>query len=203
MSTRWKILGRSRLIPPPADWRQALASRLGARPRRIGPWAELALFGALACVDDAGEQTLPDAALLSLDSASGPAAVLLDTLEMSRHELPMPIGFLQSQPGQVLPVLAKHLGWSGNGRCLACRDRLAGLRLACLDADDPAVGVLAGWVEEAGEGSSVWLRALAAPAGEGRECLEAATFDTLFDPVVTHFAFAADGSLRVGRGGSA
>ncbi len=45
--------------PLPADWRDQLAARLGARPRRLGAWTELAMFGALRCLDAAGETALP------------------------------------------------------------------------------------------------------------------------------------------------
>ena len=161
----WKITGKYNGSPPQADWRADLASRLGTRPRRIGVWAELALYGALRCMDDAGESVLPNNALLSIDSAMGPATVLLDTLKATPGELPMPISFLQSQPGLLLPVLAQHLHWSGNGRIISVRGPLLSLRLACLETSSPSDGVLVGWVEEATPnfpgGISRWLRIIA------------------------------------------
>ena len=193
--TVWRILGRAVLQPPQADWRTALATRLGQRPRRIGAWAELALAGALACLDQAGESRLPDAALLSLCSLTGPETALLGALENIRSELPMPIGFLQSQPGQVLPVLAQHLGWSGNGRCLATREPLAAVRLACCEAD-PEAGFLLGWVEETGGGRSVWLRAVADAAADPRVAPAAGRFGDLLRPDCRHFTFAAQGRLQ-------
>lgn len=187
--TRWRILGRSAFAPPPDDWRAALVRRLGQRPRRLGEWAELALAGALACLDDGGETQLPAAALLSLSSANGPLTALRDALAMARNELPMPIGFLQSQPGLVLPVLAQHLGWSGNGRCLTTRDPLSALWLACAEAD-PAGGVLLGWVEE---GDGRWLRAVPDAAAPRPLC--PAAFDRLFTPDCRHFGWTEAGEL--------
>lgn len=197
--TVWQILGRSAFAPPAADWRAALAQRLGQRPRRIGLWAELALHGALACLDDAGEPRLPDAALLSVGSLTGPEQALLGALEYLRTELPMPIGFLQSQPGQVLPVLAQHLGWSGNGRCLATRDPLAALRLACCEADS-AAGLLIGWVEETAGGRSVWLRVVAStsPALAAVATGQPANrLDDLLAGEHRQFAFDPQGRLRL------
>ena len=49
------ITGRCLAAPPPADWREQLAQMLGAKPRRIGTWAELGMYGALCCMADAGE----------------------------------------------------------------------------------------------------------------------------------------------------
>lgn len=49
------ITGRCAATPPAQDWREALAHMLGAKPRRIGAWAELGLYGALTCMAEAGE----------------------------------------------------------------------------------------------------------------------------------------------------
>lgn len=193
----WRVLGRTRFEPPPADWREALARRLGQRPRRIGSWAELALAGALACLDEAGETALPASALLSLSSLSGPETVLLGSVQNLANELPMPIAFLQSQPGQVLPVLAQYLHWSGKGRCLTTRDPLDALRLACLEAE-PAGGFLLGWVDEAAGGKSVWLRAAAVDYSDRPGTTEAADFAALWRPGEINFAFGRRGELRIG-----
>src|SRR5262245_49766464 len=101
----WRIAGRFFAAPPPADWRTQLATRLGQRPRRIGVWAELALYGALCCLADAGESRLPASTLLSVASLHGPDQALRAALAEAREDLPLPIGFLQSQPSQLLPVL--------------------------------------------------------------------------------------------------
>lgn len=191
----WHRLGFCCWQPPAADWRPALARRLGQKPRRLGVWAELALAGALSCLDQAGEKTLPAKALLSLSSLSGPHAVLHDSLHGLASELPMPIAFLQSQPGQVLPVLAQHLGWSGDGRCLASREPLAALRLACGEAD-PAAGFLLGWVDETDGGRSVWLRAVAAP-GDVVNGVAVAGLAELLQPGISRFGFTPGGELRV------
>ena len=191
----WRILGRSHFLPPPDGWRAALTQRLGQRPRRIGSWAELASFGALACLDDAGEAALPNAALLSVSSLLGPDTALQAALASARTELPMPIGFLQSQPGQVLPVLAQHLGgWSGNGRCLSTRDPLLALRLACLEAS--AGGVLLGWVDEGPDAKSLWLRVVTAPSGAPFPACPAG-FDELFTDAVRDFSFATNDAILI------
>lgn len=192
----WRVLGRTQFEPPPADWREALARRLGQRPRRIGGWAELALAGALACLDEAGETALPSSALLSLSSLVGPETVLMSSLNNLASELPMPIAFLQSQPGQVLPVLAQHLRWSGNGRCLTTRDPLDALRLACLEAD-PAGGFLLGWVDEGAGGKSLWLRAAAARPAERTPSREASAITALMNSPGGEFQFDRQGRLLV------
>jgi len=152
----FEIIGRCHAHPPPADWREQLAARLGSRPRRIGIWAELALYGALECLADAGEEVLPKNAKLLVASHKGPLAATQAVLEQEREGLPMPLTFLQTQPSQMLAVLAAHLGWSGDACFIAARHPHAVLRLAA--AQSGAQGVLLGWVDEDGDGSSVWLR---------------------------------------------
>lgn len=182
----WRIAGRHFAELPPADWRQRLATRLGERPRRVGAWVELALFGALQCLDDAGETRLPDAALLSLSTLHGPDIALRAALAEARDGLPLPIGFLTSQPGQVLPALARYLDWHGEGRCLSSRAPALALQLACVEAG-PA-GLLAGWVDEDEAGRSQWLRLLPEPGPA--PSLACGAFETLADPAVTHLALS-------------
>jgi hypothetical protein len=152
----FEIIGRCDANPPPADWREQLAARLGARPRRIGIWAELALYGALECMADAGEKILPQHANLLVISHKGPLTATQAVLEQEREGLPMPLTFLQTQPSQMLAVLATHLGWSGNASFIAAHDPNTVLQLAT--AQFTAQGALLGWVNEDGAGSSVWLR---------------------------------------------
>lgn len=171
----WRIAGRYFASPPPADWRTHLATRLGHRPRRIGEWVELALWGARLCLDHAGEGDLPEGALLSLSSLHGPDIALRTALQQARDGVPMPIAFLSSQPSQALPALAKYLGWQGNGRCLTTRDPRLALRLACLEAG--AEGMLLGWVDEDAPGKSIWLRLL--PTVSGDTAFRTATFAML------------------------
>lgn len=178
------IAGRHFGPAPGFDWQAAQAARPGGRPRRIGEWAALALHGAQCCLDDSGEASLPESATLTLCTVHGPDIALRAALREAREGLPMPFGFLASQPGQVLPVLARALGWQGDGRCLATRRPEAALRRACADAGPG--GVLAGWVEEDPPAHSHWLRLRPAviPAG-----LEPAAFGMLADPACRYLAF--------------
>jgi hypothetical protein len=189
---RWHIKGRYIADPPPSDWRELLATRLGQRPRRASPWVELALFGAVQCIDAAGEKKLSNSALLSLCSIHGPYIALRTALVQAREDALLPIAFLSSQPSQVLPVLAQHLGWSGNGRGMATRDPALALRMAALEAGD--AGMLIGWVEENGPGKSIWLRLTQTT----RETpLQAATFAELANTQFTQLAFV-DAQLHLG-----
>lgn len=182
----WHIAGRQ-FVAPPADWRAELAARLGERPRRIGAWAELALWGARRCLDAAGETQLPAGALLTVSSLHGPDRALRTALEQARLDTPLPIAFLASQASQVLPALAHALGWSGNGRCLTSRDPVATLHLACLEAGSS--GLLAGWVDEDAAGTSLWLRLV--PAADVPPGLRPADFGELAAPDATRLAFEA------------
>lgn len=151
----WRITGHQ-FATPPDDWRTRLATRLGERPRRLGAWVELALWGARQCLDQAGEAQLPANALLSLSSLKGPDIALRNALAQAAEGVPMPIIFLNSQPAQALPALAQYLGWQGNGRCLTTREAALALQLVCLEAGSD--GLLAGWVDEDAPGKSIWLR---------------------------------------------
>jgi len=156
----WRVTGRS-APRVPQTWRADLAGRLGERPRRLGPWGELALFGARACLDAAGEAQLPADALLRLGSLIGPTATVLRALgDLRAGTSPLPYTFLQTQPAVALAVLAAHLGWSGDAMLHIHRDPLAQLRaaLAAAQAASPPAGLLIGWVEEAPEPGSHWLR---------------------------------------------
>jgi len=140
--------------PPPADWRERLAARLGQRPRRIGVWAELALYGARRCLDAAGLDVLPAGALLRAASLRGPMQATREAVEQGKSGLPMPFTFLQSQPCQALATLSVALGWQGDARFIACRDRELLLRMAEREAERH--GVLYGWIEEGAKPSTEW-----------------------------------------------
>lgn len=182
--TLWRIKGRCFIDPPPSDWQVRLTTRLGQRPRRLGRWVELALFGALHCMDDAGEPILPSNALLSVATLHGPDLALRAALIEAQDGLPLPIAFLNSQPGQVLPALAHHLLWQGDGRCIASRDPVTTLILAL--ASVAPGGLLLGWVDEDGPGRSLWLRLVMDNAP--RVPLRRLDFGELADPGITHIA---------------
>jgi hypothetical protein len=152
--------------PVPPDWQARLVQRLGQRPRRIGAWAELALYGARACLDAAGEDTLPPGALLCVASLLGPADVTREAIAQAAGGLPKPFSFLQSQPSQMLAALCQHLRWNGDARFMFTRDPAALMRLVMLESG-PA-GALLGWVEEGAEGRaprSEWWRLLGGDPG--------------------------------------
>ncbi len=125
------IQGRCIATPPPADWRDQLAQRLGAKPRRIGTWAELGLYGALRCMADAGETTLPQDAQIWLGSQRGTHAATAAVLDQLRDDLPMPLAFLQTQPSQLLALLAAQLEWKGHACFVAGGDPLGFAASGC------------------------------------------------------------------------
>jgi hypothetical protein len=142
----WRTLAHVVADPLPADWRDQLAKRLGQRPRRMGPWAELALYGARLCLDAAQEPALAAGAQLRVASLSGPLSASRTITGQARTGLPMPFAFMQSQPSQMLAALSQHLAWQGDARFTLCRDKQAVLQLAQQECG--AAGLLIGWVEE-------------------------------------------------------
>lgn len=150
------IVGRCIAKPPPADWRERLAARLGSKPRRIGIWAELGLYGALECMASADEARLPAAAGLILSSRHGPTTAMRSLFEQAREDLPMPLTFLQTQPSQVLAALCTRLDWVGDARFIAHSDPAGLLNLAA--AQGHREGILIGWVEDLDAAHTVWLR---------------------------------------------
>jgi hypothetical protein len=190
------ISGRCIAAPPPADWREELTQMLGAKPRRIGTWAELGLYGALRCMVNAGETTLPQDALLMLASRRGTYAATDIVLEQMRDDLPMPLVFLQTQPSQLLALLAAQMGWKGHACFLAGARPQALLRLAAAQAGDD--GLLLGWVDEMDGGSTNWLR-LRHGATEENDFV-AAFSDEMFSPDVSHLCIAGT-DLRVRHAG--
>jgi hypothetical protein len=129
---------------------------LGAKPRRIGTWAELGLFGALSCMADAGEKSLPTDAQVWVGSLRGTYAATGTVLGQLREDLPMPLAFLQTQPSQLLAMLAAQLDWKGHACFVAGSDPGAMLRLAAAQAGKE--GILLGWVDEMTGGTTNWLR---------------------------------------------
>ncbi|MDR2000102.1 MAG: hypothetical protein LBP94_01020 [Zoogloeaceae bacterium] len=150
------IAGRCSETPPAADWRERLTKMLGEKPRRIGLWAELGLYGALSCMAAAGESTLPDGALLLAGSRSGTQAATRAVLGQMKTDLPMPLTFLQTQPSQLLTQLAACLNWQGNA-CFLAGASLAELQEWAVLQMGPA-GALIGWLDDAEGGSIEWLR---------------------------------------------
>jgi hypothetical protein len=152
----WRIAAHVRIHPPPGDWQAQLAQRLGQRPRRIGPWAELALYGARLCLDAAQEPQLPSGAKLRVASLSSALSAFRVITQQARVGLPMPFPFMESQPSQMLAALSQYLAWQGDACFTLCRDPAQLLQLAQLDGG-PA-GVLMGWVEE--DSCTEWWRLL-------------------------------------------
>jgi hypothetical protein len=177
----WQITGRADRQQGgalPEDWRALLATRLGQRPRRIGILAELALYGALDCLDAAQESALPGDVVLRVCSLRGAATAIGEVLEQNRQELPMPFSFLQSQTSQILPALAAALRWQGDAGIVLARDRM---QLAILAAQQAGPnGMLLGWVEES-PCSSEWLR-LAPCAAPQADFAAASSFGEMTAP---------------------
>lgn len=150
------VTGRCIETPPAADWREQLARTLGEKPRRIGLWAELGLYGALRCMADAGEKALPRDAVLMVASRRGTHVATRAALDQMQDDLPMPLTFLQTQPSQLLALLAAHLAFPGNACFLAGAGLADARRLAELQAGPG--GALVGWVDDTDGGATEWLR---------------------------------------------
>jgi hypothetical protein len=154
--SEWIVTGRCIETPPAGDWREQLAQMLGEKPRRIGLWAELGLYGALRCMADAGEKTLPRDAVLMVASYGGTHVATRAALDQMQDDLPMPLTFLQTQPSQLLALLAARLDFPGNAVFLAGASLAEARPLAEVQAGEG--GVLVGWVEDADGGATEWLR---------------------------------------------
>jgi hypothetical protein len=152
----------------PADWRDQLASMLGTRPRRIGLWAEMAIFGARRCLDATGSGELPSGAVVRIASDCGPVEALAQVgSAFEAGLLPMPFDFLQSQPSQMLAAFSLHMKWRGDASFVAldgwgplqARMRLeaAILRERAELAGQPWAGMLLGRVDLGQEPASQWL----------------------------------------------
>lgn len=174
----YRISARFVARPPSIDWREQLAIRLGSRPRRLGRWAELGLYGALECLAIDGECTLAERAAMVLSSQHGPALAMRSALAQAREDLPLPLTFLQTQPSQLLATLSAQLRWCGDARFITHRNPLAVLALALVIADSQADGLLLGWVNELETESSLWLRLhpVDDPGGDWRDARD---FETL------------------------
>ncbi len=188
--TTFAILGRCLASPPPPDWRERLAGMLGAKPRRIGNWAELGLYGALSCLADAGEASLPQGALLILGSRRGTCVPTAQVLEQMHDDLPMPLTFLQTQPSQLLALLAAQMRWRGNAQFIAGGTPHALLRLA--SAQCGTAGLLLGWVDEVDGGSSRWLRLKPCDISGGAPAVASA--ESMFSPDAAYLYTAAGGA---------
>lgn len=141
---------------PPQDWRARLTRLLGERPRRLDLWAELGLFGALSCLEGAGEASLPGDAVLMVTSRRGTHTSTRAAIAQMEHDLPMPLTFLQSQPNQLLAHFAARTRWRGYACFLGGTSRLDSLYLAAQLAGSG--GVLFGEVDDTDGAVSRWLR---------------------------------------------
>jgi hypothetical protein len=186
--THFSIAGRFIETPLPADWREQLTRMLGAKPRRIGTWAELGLFGALRCMTDAGEPSLAPDAQIWLSSRRGTYAATDLVLEQMREDLPMPLAFLQTQPSQFLAMLGAQLQWQGHACFVADAEPQALLRLAA--AQQATGGILLGYVDEMDGGSSNWLRLRPQPDAGAN-----------YHPAADELFSAQYRSMRIGKAG--
>ena len=162
---------------------------LGAKPRRIGTWAELGLYGALRCMAEAGEKTLPQEAQIWLGSRRGTYAATDIVLKQLREDLPMPIAFLQTQPSQLLALLAAQTDWKGHACFVAGAEPQALLRLAAAQADKE--GILLGWLDEIDGGVSSWLRLR--PCADAADGFQAAAAEALFSAQISHLRLVNTG----------
>jgi hypothetical protein len=155
----WRVASYFTADPLPADWRDRLAHRLGRRPRRVGLWTELAMYGARRCLDEAGEPALPAQARLRVSSVRGAWDATHAALAQLDAGTLMPFTFMQSQPALMLAEVGRCLDWQGDASFALCRDPQQLMRLSQVGA--ASAGLLFGVVEEErnGEGPrSEWWR---------------------------------------------
>lgn len=185
----WRITARTSAVAP-ADWRERLVAHLGQRPRRLGLFTELALYGALETMAETGEKDLPEDTLVRVCSLRGAVSAVIQVLEQARSELPMPFSFLQSQPSQTLAALSSALRWQGDGSFVLSRDPLALVTLAARQAGQR--GLLLGWVEEEEPARSQWLR-LIPDTVPNKPFVPALHFAQMSDPQTTWLQLHGDG----------
>lgn len=190
--TTFAVQGRCIAAPPPHDWREQLTQMLGASPRRVGTWAELGLYGALRCLLDAGETSLPPDAIVMLGSVRGTYAPTELVLEQMRDGLPMPFTFLQTQSSQLLALIGAQLQWSGHAGFVAGTRAPALLRLTAAQMHHG--GALLGWVDQQGGGVTNWLRLL--PADPENRCFVSTKSDSsLWSDDVSHIQITPNDML--------
>lgn len=159
MKPAWRTVAHVGADAPPEDWRDRLAERLGYRPRRVGLWTELAMYGARRCLDEAGEASLPAGTRLRVASLRGAWSATHAGLAQLDAGMLMPFTFMQGQPALMLAEVGRCLGWQGDASFALCRDPQRALQLAQCGAG--SAGLLAGVVEEARNGEaarSEWWR---------------------------------------------
>lgn len=142
----WRTLAHFVAQPPPEDWRDDLARRIGRRPRRVGVWTELAMYGARCCIEAAGQSALPAGARVRVASRRGAWGATHAGLAQLDTGLPMPFTFMQSQPALMLAEVGRCLDWQGDASFMLCGDPQRLPAIAALGAA-PA-GLLLGMVEE-------------------------------------------------------
>jgi hypothetical protein len=152
--TTWRTVAHFVAHPPPADWRDDLASRIGRRPRRVGLWTELAMYGARCCLDMTGEAALPQGTRLRVASRRGAWGATHAGLEQLDAGLSMPFTFMQSQPALMLAEVGRCLEWQGDASFMLCRDPQRLLQLSKLGATRE--GLLFGIVEEERNGEPLY-----------------------------------------------
>ncbi|MDP9930401.1 hypothetical protein J2X90_001047 [Variovorax paradoxus] len=157
--SEWRTVAHFSADPLPADWRDRLAHRLGRRPRRVGLWTELAMYGARCCLDAAGEHALPAGARLRVSSMRGAWGATHAGLAQLDAGALMPFTFMQGQPALMLAEVCRCLEWQGDASFALCRDPQQLLRLSRLGVG--SAGLLLGVVEEERNGEkprSEWWR---------------------------------------------
>ncbi|MEC5399348.1 hypothetical protein [Uliginosibacterium sp. H1] len=148
----WRVVACH--VELPADWRERLVRNLGERPRRLGVFGELALYGATACLAQAGVATLPGRAMLRVASRSACASATVAALEQLESGGPQPFTFLQGQPSQSLAALSRALRWQGDASFLIDEAPEQAARLACCEAAGREL--LLGWVNDLPQAETRW-----------------------------------------------
>lgn len=104
----------------PEDRRGELEALTGRRQRRISRFTQIALLGAVACVDEADARPSPATGLYMVSSHGdvGDSAAMLETL-YRRRQPPMPFDFINVSSNMAGFYVARELGLTGPNMMLA------------------------------------------------------------------------------------
>ncbi|MDN3517107.1 hypothetical protein QWY84_05745 [Aquisalimonas lutea] len=150
----------------PENRRGELEALTGRRQRRISRFTQIALLGAVACVDEARARPAPETGLYMVSSHGdvGDSATMLETLYRG-HQPPMPFDFINVSSNMAGFYVARELGLDGPNMMLARGTDSLVAALELLGDDAAHAPFLVGAVEAASWPPEVHRRRLQVAAG--------------------------------------